>query len=154
MSHGLLLQAMTHRDLDDLSAVITDPFIRASIEGRLKDDGFNLSARCERDGALVACGGIRRQWTGVGDAWFLGSPLLVRYRFSLWRQIRALFPMLMRELELWRVEGLAYADHPSAQRFMQHLGWYYEGRKLQYAPDRRDVDVYVMLRHECKELQP
>jgi RimJ/RimL family protein N-acetyltransferase len=94
------------------------------------------------DDGVIACGGVRKLWTGVGEGWLFVSrrrpPLMAR---ALWR----LLPNAMAELGLWRLQASVRADDPAALRLARWLGMTDEGGMRAYGTDGADYRRFAMV---------
>ena len=77
---------------------------RQILDGQVNDDTFrppiqisqfvdkmvvpDMSFTAVVNGSIVACGGIYPVWSGVGEAWFLGSHLIHKYTKTIVKELR------------------------------------------------------------------
>jgi hypothetical protein len=88
------------------------------------------------DGKVVACFGVLKLWEGRGDAWALidgdiGARGMRRLHFEIRKRLEAAH-------EFRRIETACDAGFAQAKRWLELLGFQYEGPLLKYTPDGRD----------------
>ena len=101
---------------------------------RLWEEGkaFTLMA----DGVIVGCGGVMMREQGKGEAWIIATPLISKYRKTVFKLIRNVLGEIINEYKLRRVEALCPGKYTEGQRLLKHLGFINEtpdGMK-QYGP--------------------
>tara|TARA_R100001377_G_scaffold10829_2_gene5432 strand:+ start:1318 stop:1758 length:441 start_codon:yes stop_codon:yes gene_type:complete len=90
------------------------------------------------NGYLIACAGIIPLWSGVGEAWFLGSERLHEYTKPIIRAVKKDFKRMIEEHNLIRVQAAVRKDWDEAQRFAKFLGFKDEGLMEKFGPDGSD----------------
>ena len=93
------------------------------------------------DGRPIACAGIIRVWEGRGYAWsYLSEEALSRFKDVHRAVLKAL-----RACRLPRVEMAVNPQHPAAKRWAWHLGFDFECLARKWAPDGRDMEIWVRI---------
>ena len=96
------------------------------------------------DGKVIACGGIREMWEGVGEAWLLFGENVVPHRFSVVKAIkRGLTASFSR---FHRVQAHARMDFSMAHMFLHRLGFKEEGYLTAFYPDKMDGILYAIVK--------
>jgi hypothetical protein len=129
-----------------------DGFYDGTLERRLCEIDARL---CHTDGPamsywdgekLIACGGIRIYWKGVGEAWMAATPEIIHYRRELLSYARQFLSDSADEYGLWRLECNVRSDFPGAIRLARHLGFQIEGIRRKYGTDGIDCFLYSAVR--------
>jgi Acetyltransferases, including N-acetylases of ribosomal proteins len=135
----LILKPLTPEDLEII--------IPRAFEAREMAMIGNLPARvaaCWEHGAaycgwlggdILACAGVTLLWRGVGAAWCITSPLVARHPLSFHRAVRRMLDLLEASLGLHRVQVEVQGDHFVSQRWVERLGFEFEGFMPGYGPD-------------------
>jgi hypothetical protein len=84
---------------------------------------------------LIGCGGIGLYWSGVGEAWLILSDKVSQYPFSLHRIVCKALEDIIREEHLHRVQTVVPYGHARARKWIERLGFEYEGMMPKYGPD-------------------
>jgi len=90
------------------------------------------------DDKPIACGGIYPIWTGVGEAWFLGSYHLHDHSISIARLVRNNIEILMKRHNLHRAQATIHSNFNEAYRFATWLGFDSEGVMKAFSTDKQD----------------
>lgn len=95
------------------------------------------------DGRVVAVAGVSEIWTGRGDAWALiaadiGPRLMTKVHYATKRFLEA--------NTLRRIEAACVADFHQGHRWLEALGFSFEGPLAKYAPDGSDCVRYARVR--------
>ncbi len=95
---------------------------------------------------ILAIGGVMRPWPNLGYLWFELQP-------AGKRQIRAVWPLIVREVAGWwrdlgltRMEAHVDSADPAAIRTAQHLGLEREATMRKWGPGGRDHEMMVLVR--------
>jgi len=107
------------------------------------ENGGGITVRY--DGRIIACMGVVRLWSGVGEVWCFTSAEAARRprllcRAALWG-IQNAIPFL----GLHRVQAHVRMDFPAALRWIRYLGFSQEGVCLAYTADKQDVSRWGRL---------
>jgi RimJ/RimL family protein N-acetyltransferase len=95
------------------------------------------------DGLPVACAGVIQLWDGRGYAWAYLSDAALRHIKTIHRYAcKALARMPWR-----RIEAAVDPNHPAGSRWLQHLGFKFEGIARAWTIDGRDVQQWARV---CK----
>lgn len=108
----------------------------------LKDSGPAWSA-FDVYGNLVGCGGTAIEHQGCATAWTLLNPQLSgRRMLQLTRVARA----VLASCQTRRIQAHADPAFPPARRWLELLGFQYEGVLRCFSPDGRDMAVYALVK--------
>ncbi len=103
------------------------------------------SYTCLFDGKIVAVGGIREYWKGVGESWLILTKHAQKkgiFGLIAYNAIKKKLNEIIEDEKFWRIEANARADFPKAIRFIESLGFEFEGIKRKYTPDQCDMRSY------------
>ena len=96
----------------------------------------------DEDGPLCAFG-CTILWKGVCDVWF---NLISREKtISQIRTIKRVIDEHIIILKLWRVQADSRCNSLANNRFLQALGFEFEGVKRKYYPDGEDSNMYARI---------
>lgn len=105
--------------------------------GQLERPGWSFTVLDH--GYLIACVGITEMWTGVGEAWLIGSARLNQKARSFIRLAKSgIYEKTAREHGLRRVQAACRADWPQALRFAKFMGFEEEGLMKSYGHKGED----------------
>jgi hypothetical protein len=94
-------------------------------------------------GRIVVIAGIVRLWTGVGGGWSLTSPLVEKLPVAFHRAVRRNILELEEKLCLHRLQITVQASHVVSQRWVERLGFRFEGVLKKYGPDGEDYLLFA-----------
>ena len=94
------------------------------------------------DGQLLGCGGVGMYWSGVGEAWLLLSARVSNYPVSLHRICSRALSRIIDDEKLHRVQAVVPQGHERARRWIERLGFCYEGLMPGYGPDQSWFERY------------
>ena len=100
---------------------------------------------CLINGKVVGCGGIDLMWPGVGEVWVALSNDISA--ITAYRGIAKGLKRVMKDNDLWRVQGWARVVFKEAHALFQHLGMEEEGVARKYTPDGVDCVLYSKVRN-------
>ena len=133
------------------------------IESGTKEEGIKyygagtleeLAQQTEEDGlsmtgivndVIVACGGIRKLWDGVGEVWLMLSPEVNKYPTKTYECIKEGFEKLIIENDFVRLQGWCRMGFAKAHTLFRHLGFVPEGIAKKYTPDGVDCILYARI---------
>ena len=96
------------------------------------------------DGKPIACWGVQPHWEGVATVWSDFSEIaLTKYRTTLAKSIKRRTEEYIKKLHLHRLQSLIPADDEVTKRWIEWLGFHFEGRFEQYM---KGVDVLMYAR--------
>jgi len=98
------------------------------------------------NGNVVCSAGIKKLWSGVGEAWIVSSWRIYERPVAVVKAIRARFDGIIQDNELHRVQAACRVDWPEAQRFAEFLGFEKEGLMRGYGVDGRDYFRYARVK--------
>jgi RimJ/RimL family protein N-acetyltransferase len=90
------------------------------------------------EGEVIACAGIAKAHAQMGIAWALISPDAGRHMVGIDRATRS----ILSSCGLRRVEADADPDFGPGRRWLEMLGFQYEGRKRCCTPTGRDMLLF------------
>jgi hypothetical protein len=95
------------------------------------------------DGEVVyACGGVVEMWQGRALAWILLSEFSTRHFVKIHRTVKRFFEIAPYH----RIEAAVDVGFKEGERWAKMLGFQYEGTMKGYTPDKRDCDLYAIVR--------
>jgi hypothetical protein len=97
------------------------------------------------DGEVVAIAGVVLLWPGVAEGWVFGSPKIAKYKKSFCRHVRNKLAEIEKEHKLWRVQATIVSGWSGLMRFVEFLGFQFEGRLSQYGLNKEDYLMYARL---------
>ena len=97
------------------------------------------------DGHCIGCGGVIPRWSGVGEVWIAVSENLKRRPLLLVKQTLRCVNMLNERGGFHRIQLHIPSTDTGLKRWAESLGFTFEGRMLQYGPDKRDHDLYARI---------
>jgi len=96
------------------------------------------------DGEIFAIGGLNILWEGVGEVWVIGSPTIPTYRFSYVKAVKFYLNYFRKEYKLKRVQAQIVSDYDMLRRFVERLGFVYEGTLHKYCGGDLDNCMYAI----------
>lgn len=97
--------------------------------------------------APIGCGGVLLVWPGVGEAWTIVNAHILRYPY-VHRLVTRALRTLMQEHALHRIGAWALADQRRHRRWLEVLGFTYEGIARKFTSDGQDVARYALFRKD------
>lgn len=98
------------------------------------------------DQGLIGCAGLDIQWPGVAEAWAMFSPRIEDNIFVIVKVIKKWIAELMEDRSLHRIQCHVREDHPQALRFVQVLGFKWEGTNIKFTQDGADCFEFAIVR--------
>ena len=92
------------------------------------------------DNEPIACLGISFQEWGKAEAWALLSNSFKDYKLSIYKMAKAGLGMISTEYH--RIQATVDPGYPETIRWIEALGFEYEGRLRKYGPDKQDYLMY------------
>lgn len=96
------------------------------------------------DGEIFAIGGLNILWEGVGEVWVIGSPTIPTYRFSYVKAVKFYLNYFRKEYKLKRVQAQIVSDYDMLRRFVEKMGFTYEGTLHNYCGGDLDNCMYAI----------
>lgn len=81
---------------------------------------------------ILLSAGVMKVWEGVGEAWLVASPLIHKYPLLSTKGIYFYLDRIIKENGLKRVQAVVQKDFHMANRWIQLLGFEYEGEMPNY----------------------
>ena len=152
---NLTIQPFVIRDACDINlrAVDIGPFAALSVDlawhisGLANDRGYGgiyWTGRSEE--GVIALGGVKRVWPGVGEAWIVTSDLVEKYPLLYTRHVKRLMMKAVEELRLHRLQATVWEGHPRSVGWLRRcMGMHIEGYLEGYGPGRENFVVMARL---------
>jgi hypothetical protein len=96
------------------------------------------------NGEIFAIGGLNILWEGVGEVWVIGSPTIPTYRFSYVKAVKFYLNYFRKEYKLKRVQAQIVSDYDMLRRFVEKMGFTYEGTLHNYCGGDLDNCMYAI----------
>lgn len=96
------------------------------------------------NGEIFAIGGLNILWEGVGEVWVIGSPTIPTYRFSYVKAVKFYLNYFRKEYKLKRVQAQIVSDYDMLRRFVEKMGFTYEGTLHNYCGGELDNCMYAI----------
>lgn len=109
-----------------------------------EEDGLSMTGYVNDE--IVACGGIRKMWTGVGEVWLMLSPKTSLYPIGTYECIRDGFQKLIDENDFVRLQAWGRVGFAKAHTLFRHLNFKPEGIAKKYTPDGVDCILYSLVK--------
>ncbi len=93
-------------------------------------------------------GGVGKIHKGLGIAWLILNKEFLKYPKKLLKFSRYVIQASILGLDLHRIQMDIDITYEENARFAKRLGFKFEGRMVQYGPNKQDYDRYVLLRNE------
>lgn len=81
---------------------------------------------------------------GVAHMWMITSPLIHKYRFWMYRNLKQVLDDLVMKEDLHRLQAVVRTTNEPAKRWIEHLGFQPEGIMRKLAPNA-DYVLYARL---------
>jgi len=98
------------------------------------------------EGKIVGCAGIRVLWPGVGEAWAIFSPEIVNLKQEAYHYVLKFLSQIVDDWKLHRVQAQARTDFPLASKYLEGLGFVFEGLMRKYYDDGSDAYLFALVR--------
>ena len=96
------------------------------------------------DGRPICAGGVMLLRQGVGEVWTLTTPLVEAHPLAVARfAMGPTLPMIVKALELHRVQVSVQRCHRASRRLVERLGFTYEGLLHRYGSNGEDYVLYA-----------
>ena len=86
------------------------------------------------DSEPIGCAGIEIYWPGFGEAWGLFGIYVYQYPIAIFKAVKKGLADIMNQKNLSRVQAVAMKDFKAAAKFLERLGFEYEGEMRKYGP--------------------
>ena len=93
---------------------------------------------------IIAIGGLNLLWPTVGEVWIVGSPHIPKARFSYMRAAKFYLKYFREKYELKRVQAQVVEGYDMLTRFVESLGFEYEGTMHNYCGGNLDNRMYAI----------
>ena len=138
-----------HLDLFDKK--IEDEWLWANIDikelcGKFAERGAMFSA-FNVYGKVVAIAGIMAMWRGVGEVWATFAPDGERHMKTIHRKSKEVIKTAL-DNGFWRLQTTVKAGFDKGIRWVEGLGFHFEGKMERYAPDGSDMLRYAIVRRD------
>lgn len=92
---------------------------------------------------ILGCGGMIMQWPGVGLMWLMATKELKSRPRTLLRIANDILQRLRGKMNIHRFQVYVDPAEPRHIRFVEALGFTFEGRMIQHTIDRKDHLLYA-----------
>jgi hypothetical protein len=93
---------------------------------------------------LVICAGIAMPWKGLGEMWAIFSPDAPRCHLSINKAARKFVWGMINEAKLRRVQASVDLTFTKGLRWVEWLGFKFDGISEKYGPNGEDFVRYVI----------
>jgi hypothetical protein len=138
--HGRFILANNFRDTEEW--MTRNKYADAFLEGW---EQVECSYTIIVDEKIVACAGVYVTILGTGEAWTLFSNDLYKYPKSIYKAIKEGLERVIEEKKLRRVQAQVGFDNSTAQSFIKHLGFTYEGTMRKAGPNGENMLLYARI---------
>jgi len=114
----------------------------------LIDDGRNNGCAYTAidSGKPVLCFGLEFQWEGVAIAWLIPDRAMVKkHKFKFHKGALKYFDIAAKHYNLHRIEVAVNVRNSYAERWIESIGFEYEGTLRKYGVDKVDHKMYSRL---------
>lgn len=119
----------------------------ADIERLSRLGAMTAFTAMRRDGTVLACAGSISYWPGRGAVWAMISMLVSRAEFlAIHRRLLEHLRLLRERDGMRRIEATCLAGWGNGRRWLDLLGFGFEGVMRAYAPDGQDHALYARVR--------
>jgi hypothetical protein len=95
------------------------------------------------DEKILGCGGMIMQWPGVGLMWLMATKEFRRRPRTLLKISNDILQRIRSKLSIHRFQVYVDPAEPRHVRFVEALGFTFEGRMIQHTVDRKDHLLYA-----------
>lgn len=131
---GDIYSVISKRFIEDSGMKIPEP----------ENESLAWTATESNSQTILCCGGFRPYWKGVYEAWFVPvSPDAIhKNKFQLVRFTKK----LINELGAHRIQASILRDSEKDVKYVKLFGFRWEGTLYKYGPDKKDYDLYSLVR--------
>lgn len=134
---------------DEIRVRPCDEYIKQSpLFSQWADDNVNSPAFTAvriSDGKILGCGGIKKLWNGVGEAWALFSDEIESYGRDCYEYVATYGSSLIREMHLHRIQATINANNDLSIKFAEGIGLTRECLMKGYGWNGDDYYLYSIL---------
>tara|TARA_B100000686_G_C16081772_1_gene614271 strand:- start:97 stop:537 length:441 start_codon:yes stop_codon:yes gene_type:complete len=94
------------------------------------------------DNNVVAIAGVQIMFPGVGEGWVFGTELIYAHKFFFAKSVKRMLGQIMNDYGLHRVQAVPLKTFEPGCRFLEWLGFKYEGELLKYGPAKQNCLMY------------
>lgn len=98
------------------------------------------------DGELIGCAGYSQPWQGVAEVWVWDTPKVHDHPMLVHKLIHRTLKRIEKEHDLWRVSCEVRVGNERAVRWVELMGFKYEGTMKKRGPDGSDFYLYAKVR--------
>lgn len=100
----------------------------------------------DSSGEPLGAAGVMILWPGVGEAWILfRHDAAQQHRREAYELVLSFLFRIVADLKLRRVQAHCHAGLPVAVKYLENIGFRYEGTMRKYGPDGADHLLYAMI---------
>jgi len=93
---------------------------------------------------IIGIGGLNLLWPTVGEVWIVGSPHIPKARFSYMRATKFYLKYFKEKYKLKRVQAQVVEGYDMLTRFVESLGFEYEGTLHNYCGGNLHNRMYAI----------
>jgi len=140
----LIVNKFQFKDLKELTEeMVATGFDIDSI--RVEDKQIAYTVRTE-EGEILGIGGVHMFWPGVGEGWVILTKVVFRYPLTFHKTVLGLLGRIEAEYGFSRIQAACLCGWNRAEKWLQKLGFEYEGIMAKYGPDGSDYYRYARIR--------
>lgn len=88
----------------------------------------------EHNGEIIGSSGFISPWPGVAEGWGFFSSLIYKYPLAFHKTVKVMIPAVEEKHGLKRVSVLCMKNFPKAVKWLERLGFEYEGEMRNAGP--------------------
>ena len=123
--------AITRREFDEITFKN-----RSNPDATARELAKGMAFTGVNEGGIIACGGVLPIWKGVGEAWAVTSPLVQKYPLVFAKTMRSKLIEIIIANSFERVQTIVDAEFRVSQRWLERMGFKYEGEMEKYISGR------------------
>jgi RimJ/RimL family protein N-acetyltransferase len=94
------------------------------------------------DEGIAAAAGFGKVCQGNWEVWCYTTTLFPKYGRQIHRAVKSMIEIFFQSDDVRRLQTSVDATHPKAERWVQKLGFEYEGTQRKYGPNGEDYRIY------------
>ena len=99
----------------------------------------------DEEGKCMGIGGVLKEWKGMATAFMALSDEVIATPFWFHRRVRQYIDVVIKEMELHRLQAYVEAGHPERENWIERLGFVREGVLHQFCYNRKDWVIFAWL---------
>ena len=94
------------------------------------------------DGKVIAIAGVAIFWDGVGEGWVFGTDEIENHKVFFMRNVLKKLKEIEKKYNLHRVQATVVSGMKGLIRFVEFLGFKFEGRLRNYGVHKEDYLIF------------